>query len=122
VNRYRGRVEPALVDAAGIAGRYFGVALGPTGLPNAPHNDGLLDRGQCDWPAFAFTCKIRLVCKRDSLSDIAQEEESHERAGLDHRHRDKNGEISRKHGNTLVRTLRKLYGAGFAPGCSDKTS
>jgi hypothetical protein len=40
--------------------------------------------------------------------------------GLDHRHRDKNGEISRKHGNTLVRTLRKLYGAGFAPGCSDE--
>jgi hypothetical protein len=30
------------------------------------------------------------------------------------RHRDKNGEISRKHGNTLVRTLRKVYGAHFA--------
>jgi hypothetical protein len=40
--------------------------------------------------------------------------------GLDHRHRDKNGEISRKHGNTLVRTLRKIYGAGFAPGCRDE--
>jgi hypothetical protein len=26
------------------------------------------------------------------------------------RHRDKNGEISRKHGNTLVGTLRKTYG------------
>jgi hypothetical protein len=25
--------------------------------------------------------------------------------GLDNRHRDKNGEISRKHGNTLIRTL-----------------
>jgi len=36
-----------------------------------------------------------------------------------HRHRDKNGEISRKHGNTLIRTLRKTYGAGFAPGCRD---
>ena len=38
--------------------------------------------------------------------------------GLHGRHRDKNGEISRKHGNTLVSTLRKLYGpsfAGFAP-------
>lgn len=34
--------------------------------------------------------------------------------GLDRRHRDKDGEISRKHGNTLVSTLRKLYGAGFA--------
>jgi len=39
--------------------------------------------------------------------------------GLDHRHRDKNGEISRKHGNTLVRTLRKIYGPGFAPGLPD---
>jgi hypothetical protein len=33
---------------------------------------------------------------------------------LDNRHRDKNGEISRKHGNTLVKTLRKHYGVGFA--------
>ena len=36
--------------------------------------------------------------------------------GLDKRHRDKNGEISRKHGNTEVKTLRKIYGPGFAPG------
>ncbi len=36
--------------------------------------------------------------------------------GLDQRHRDKNGEIDRKHGNTLVSTLRQTYGAGFAPG------
>ena len=42
-----------------------------------------------------------------------------EQPGLDNRHRDKDGEISRKHGNTLVRTLRKIYGAGFAPGFSD---
>jgi hypothetical protein len=44
--------------------------------------------------------------------------------GLDNRHRDKNGEISRKHGNTLIRTLRKHYGAGFAAGFkeSDKLS
>jgi hypothetical protein len=40
--------------------------------------------------------------------------------GLDNRHRDKNGEISRKHGNTLVGTLRKLYGPSFAPGCQDE--
>jgi len=39
--------------------------------------------------------------------------------GLDHRHRDKNGEISRKHGNTRVGTLRKHYGAGFAPDFKD---
>jgi hypothetical protein len=36
--------------------------------------------------------------------------------GLDGRHRDKNGEISSKHGDTLVRTLRKIYGQGFAAG------
>ena len=35
------------------------------------------------------------------------------------RHRDKNGEISRKHGNTLIRTLRKHYGRSFALGCDD---
>jgi hypothetical protein len=29
------------------------------------------------------------------------------------------GEISRKHGNTLVGTLRKQYGAAFAPGFKD---
>jgi hypothetical protein len=36
------------------------------------------------------------------------------------RQRDKNGEISRKHGNTLVRTLRETYGAGFAKDCADE--
>jgi hypothetical protein len=35
---------------------------------------------------------------------------------LDHRHRKKDGEIGGKHGNTLVRTLRKIYGQGFAAG------
>ena len=34
--------------------------------------------------------------------------------GLNDRHRDKNGQISRKHGNALVATLRKIYGSGFA--------
>lgn len=41
-------------------------------------------------------------------------------SALETRHRDKNGEISRKHGNTIVRTLRKIYGPDFAPGCSDE--
>jgi hypothetical protein len=31
----------------------------------------------------------------------------------------KNGEISRKHGNTLIRRLRISYGRGFAKGCAD---
>ena len=36
--------------------------------------------------------------------------------GLDKRHRDKDGEISRKKRNTLVRTLRREYGEDFAKG------
>ncbi|ABE64570.1 conserved hypothetical protein [Nitrobacter hamburgensis X14] len=39
---------------------------------------------------------------------------------IDDRHRDKkNGAISRKHGNTLVGTLRKIYGPNFATGEPD---
>jgi hypothetical protein len=38
---------------------------------------------------------------------------------VDTRHRDKNGEISRTHGNTLLHTLRKTYGPGFATGFAD---
>ncbi|WP_174279210.1 hypothetical protein [Sphingomonas bacterium] len=41
-----------------------------------------------------------------------------EQPGLHGRHRDKDGEISRKHGNTLVSTLRKVYGPSFAPGAT----
>jgi hypothetical protein len=41
---------------------------------------------------------------------------------IDDRHRDKNGELSRKHGNTLVGTLRKMYGATFAAGEADSAS
>lgn len=39
--------------------------------------------------------------------------------GLDKRHRDRDGEISKKHGNTLVKTLRKIYGTDFARGFGD---
>jgi hypothetical protein len=38
------------------------------------------------------------------------------KAGLDSRHRNRDGEISGKHGNTLIRTLRKVYGQSFAAG------
>jgi hypothetical protein len=34
--------------------------------------------------------------------------------GLDNRHRDANGQISRKHGNAQLRSLRRIYGAEFA--------
>ena len=36
--------------------------------------------------------------------------------GLDDRHRDTDGQIRRKNGNTLVRTQREDYGPGFAEG------
>ena len=36
--------------------------------------------------------------------------------GLDGRHRDADGRISEKHGNTRVDTLRETYGDGFAAG------
>ena len=36
--------------------------------------------------------------------------------GLDGRHRDADGRISERHGNTRVDTLRDRYGDGFAPG------
>jgi hypothetical protein len=32
------------------------------------------------------------------------------------RHRNRDGEISHKHGNTQIGTLRKIYGRGFAAG------
>ncbi len=35
---------------------------------------------------------------------------------LDGRHHNKDGAISNKHGNTLIRTLRKIYGQSFAAG------
>ena len=38
------------------------------------------------------------------------------KAGLDNRHRNKDGEISCKYGNTLIGTLRKIYGKSFAAG------
>jgi hypothetical protein len=43
-------------------------------------------------------------------------ESSMSKASLDNRHRNKDGEISGKHGNTLIRTLRKIYGQSFAAG------
>ena len=36
--------------------------------------------------------------------------------GLDGRHRDKDGDIHRKMGNTRISTLRKTYGDDFAEG------
>ena len=40
---------------------------------------------------------------------------SHKQPGFDGRHRDLDGRIERKHGNTRVSTLREIYGWSFAP-------
>jgi hypothetical protein len=50
------------------------------------------------------------------LSAAGTMESSMSKAGLDNRHRNRDGEISHKHGNTLIRTLRKVYGQSFAAG------
>jgi hypothetical protein len=42
-------------------------------------------------------------------------ERSMRKARLDNRHRNHNGEISHKHGNTLIRALRKIYGQSLLP-------
>lgn len=41
-----------------------------------------------------------------------------EQPGLHRRHRDNEGELSKKYRNTLVSTLRRVYGSKFAPQCS----
>jgi hypothetical protein len=44
----------------------------------------------------------------------------HQPKGLDNRGRDKDGEIRHKRRDTLVETLRKEYGEGFAKGFGDR--
>jgi hypothetical protein len=41
---------------------------------------------------------------------------AHAQPGLDDRHRDADGAISKKHGNTRIVNLRDAYGKDFAPG------
>jgi hypothetical protein len=41
--------------------------------------------------------------------------------GLDDRCRDQDGEIRQKRGDTLVGTLREIYGSDFAPGVRSDT-
>jgi hypothetical protein len=53
------------------------------------------------------------------LSVAGAMENSMSKASLDNRHRNKDSEISGKHGNTLIRTLRKVYGQSFAAGYPD---
>jgi hypothetical protein len=50
------------------------------------------------------------------LSAAGTRESTMSKVGLDNRHRNKDGEISHKHGNTLIQTLRRIYGQNFAAG------
>lgn len=69
--------------------------------------------------AAAAVSKINSQMNRGgALSHRPEETVMTKQPGLDGRHRDKNGRISKKHGNTLISTLRQTYGAGFAPGRS----
>lgn len=56
------------------------------------------------------------------LSAADTMESSMSKAGLDNRHRNKDGEISGKHGNTLIRTLRKVYGQNSQPAIPKPSS
>src|SRR5258706_4928181 len=72
------------------------------------------------WQGLDVAARCLLLSRplRDSLPNWGprRRESSMSKPGLDGRHRNKDGEISGKHGNTLVRTLRKVYGQGFAAG------
>jgi hypothetical protein len=46
-------------------------------------------------------------------------EGSMSKPGLEKRHGTNDGQISSKHGSTLLRTLRKIYGQSFAAGYSE---
>ena len=50
------------------------------------------------------------------LSAAGTMKRSMSKTNLDNRHRNKDGEISGKHENTLIRTLRKVYGQSFTAG------
>jgi hypothetical protein len=54
--------------------------------------------------------------KEDACRRADTWESGMSKSGLDNRHRNHDGEISHKHGNTLLGTLRKIYGPGFAAG------
>jgi hypothetical protein len=66
--------------------------------------------------AFVEHALVAIWSRRVDAVDADAREHSMSKATLDNRHRNKDGEISAKHGNTLIRTLRKVYGQTFAAG------
>src|SRR5258706_11685333 len=78
------------------------------------------NRGQSLHEMSRFRLRARVSCHLVQAGGccraVGTMESSMSKAGLDDRHRNKDGEISHKHGNTLIGTLRKVYGQGFAAG------
>jgi hypothetical protein len=62
----------------------------------------------------AVTIAAGLIGRQTRLQ--ARRENGMSKTGLDNRHRNHDGEISQKHGNTKLSTLRKIYGMYFAAG------
>jgi hypothetical protein len=67
-----------------------------------------------DPPVAAQDCHS--VQARGCSQTVGTMESTMSKAGLDNRHRNHDGEISHKHGNTIISTLRKIYGQSFAAG------
>jgi hypothetical protein len=67
------------------------------------------------------TTDIRILRSAKPAERVRGVDMKNRNDGLDDRHRDLDGEISHKRGDTLVGTLRKTYGPGFAPGVRSDT-
>ena len=69
---------------------------------------------QPTFPRAGVSC--HLISGGECCRPSSTRESTMSKASLDNRHRNKDGEIGDKHGNTLIRTLRKVYGQSFAAG------
>jgi hypothetical protein len=77
------------------------------------------NRGQSlhEMPRFRrWRALVAIWFRREDAVAVGTMESSMSKADLDNHHRNKDGEISHKHGNTLIGTLRKVYGQSFAAG------
>jgi hypothetical protein len=74
---------------------------------------------RCDDSNFELADLVAIQARWEDAVGSDTMESRMSKPGLDNRHRNKDGEISHKHGNTLIRTLRKIYGPGFAAGYPD---
>jgi hypothetical protein len=81
---------------------------------NGPYSTGLRDKLSLKRSGAVQDC--HLVEAGGCSLTVGTVESSMSKAGLDNRHRNHDGEISHKHGNTTVHTLRKIYGQSFAAG------